>query len=140
MNEIKTQKSKKYRLLVRILVLAIGCVVVMISFVMALASVFLVRKSYMRLVCRRSGCKTLLDAQAAGGPRIFLIFPIHCWSTNVGISHCLCEKIIQWNGLSPENDMSKPGQAIPLVTGILICSKNRHDSSIFTRGPFSGGK
>ena len=30
-----------------------------------------------------------------------------------------CEKIIRWNALEPEMDLSKPGQTIPLVIGIF---------------------
>ena len=30
-----------------------------------------------------------------------------------------CEKIIRWNALEPETDLSKPGQTIPLVIGIF---------------------
>lgn len=42
------------------------------------------------------------------------------------------EKIVQYNGLSPENDLSIPGHAIPLAVGILFLIDSIGDLS---RGP-----
>lgn len=33
-----------------------------------------------------------------------------------------CEMTIQWNGLTPENSLTKPGQTIPLLVGIIIAA------------------
>lgn len=43
-------------------------------------------------------------------------FALFVWIMTIAAA----EKIIEYNDLSPENDLSKPGQTIPLVIGILI--------------------
>ncbi|PYI00544.1 hypothetical protein BO78DRAFT_267513, partial [Aspergillus sclerotiicarbonarius CBS 121057] len=34
----------------------------------------------------------------------------------------VCEMTIKWNGLTPENSLTSPGQTIPLVCGIIIAT------------------
>lgn len=104
----------------RILMLVVGCVLLVISFLTALTSMILVRgaaRAWYRGEKRAEFPWKQVEMDAL---------------TSFKYSQCMagllmwvlaivsCEKIIQWNGLSPENDLSRPGQAIPLVVGILI--------------------
>jgi hypothetical protein len=72
-------------------------------------SLFRVRtlSSYERPKRRRLAEKVLRRGQCVWGLSILIL-------TVVGV-----EKIIAYNDLSPQNDISKPGQIIPLVLGII---------------------
>lgn len=119
----------------RILMLVVGCILLTISFFTALTSAILFRKAKRAWYAHApeevdtdirwtkkqiEALKSFRYSQCSAGLLLWVLAIVSS------------EKIIQWNGLSPENDLSRPGQAIPLVVGILILMDGIGDLS---RGP-----
>jgi hypothetical protein len=104
----------------RTLMLVVGCVLLAISFLTALTSTILISKATSAWYAGETEAEIPWSKEQKAALKSFrysqCIAGLFMWVLAI-IS---CEKIIQWNGLSPENDLSRPGQAIPLVVGILI--------------------
>ena len=104
----------------RTLMLVVGCVLLAISFCTALTSLRFIKKAIW------AWCDSKTDTKISWTPELREALESFRYSQcTLGLliwvlAIISCEKIIQWNGLRPENDLSKPGQAIPLVIGILI--------------------
>jgi hypothetical protein len=100
--------------------LVVGCVLLAVSFLTALTSTILISKATSTWYAGETEAEIPWSKDQKDVLKSFrysqCIAGLFMWVLAI-IS---CEKIIQWNGLSPENDLSRPGQAIPLVVGILI--------------------
>lgn len=104
----------------RTLTLAIGCVLLVTSFLTALTSAILVRAATHAWYAGKERAKIPWKQVEEEALRSFKYSQCMAGLLMWVLAIISCEKIIQWNGLSPENDLSRPGQAIPLVVGILI--------------------
>jgi hypothetical protein len=120
----------------RILMLVVGCILLTISFFTAFTSATLVRKAMLawcaddpeevdtKIPWMKSEA-TKGEAQKIEATKSKALKSFRYSQCSAGLLMWVfaivsSEKIIQWNGLSPENDLSRPCQAIPLVVGILI--------------------
>lgn len=104
----------------RILMLSVGCALLVISLLTALRSTIFIKKAAYAWYAGENHADVAWTDDQREALTSFrysqCIAGLLMWALAIVSS----EKIIQWNGLSPEKDLSRPGQAIPLVIGILI--------------------
>lgn len=104
----------------RTLMLVVGCVLLAASFLTALTSTILISKATSAWYAGKTEAKIPWTKKQKDALKSFRYSQCMAGLIMWVLAIISCEKIIQWNGLSPENDLSRPGQAIPLVIGILI--------------------